>query len=139
MSPATETNLIFSPDGRYVAYRSTESGPNQIYVQTFPRATGKWQISNAGGNDPSWRADGKELIYRSPDQRLMSVEIRAGEDFHVSVPRPLFVARIQVTGSARNRYAAAADGQRFLLVAPPGRDTLVPTTVVLNWSAELGR
>jgi Tol biopolymer transport system component len=139
VSPATEMGLVFSPDGRFVAYRSNESGANQIYVQPFPQATGKWQVSNAGGLDPSWRADGKELIYRAPDQRLMSVEIRPGQDFQVSVPRPLFVARVQVTGNARNRYATAADGQRFLLVAPPGRDTLVPTTVVLNWSAELGR
>lgn len=138
-TPALETNLIFSPDGRFVAYRSSESGNNEIYVQPFPRATGKWQVSNGGGNDPSWRADGKELIYRAPDQRLMSVEIRAGDDFQASVPRPLFVARVQVAGTVRNRYIATADAQRFLLVATPGRDTMVPTTVVLNWSAELGR
>ncbi len=139
VSPAFETNLIFSPDGRFVAYRSDESGANQIYVQTFPLPAGKWQISNQGGTDPSWRADGKELIYRAPDQRLMSVEIRASDGFQASIPRPLFLTRIQTAGGARNRYATAADGQRFLLVAPPSREAMIPTTVVLNWSAELGR
>jgi eukaryotic-like serine/threonine-protein kinase len=139
VSPAAETNLIFSPDGRFVAYRSNESGNNEIYVQPFPRATGKWQISNAGGNDPSWRADGKEIFYRAPDQRLMAVEVRATDDFQASVPRPLFVARVQVAGTVRNRYVATADAQRFLIVSPPGRDSLVPTTVVLNWNADLGR
>jgi Tol biopolymer transport system component len=139
VSPATEVFPIFSPDGRFVAYRSNESGNNEIYVQPFPRATGKWQVSNAGGNDPSWRADGKELIYRAPDQRLMSVEIREDPDFQASVPRPLFVAPVNVAGIVRNRYTIAADAQRFLLVASPGRDAMVPTTVVLNWSAELGR
>jgi Tol biopolymer transport system component len=138
VSAAGESSLIFSPDGRFVAYRSNESGTNEIYVQPFPRATGKWQVSNAGGNDPSWRGDGKELIYRAPDQRLMSVEIRAGDDFQASVPRPLFVAPVNVAGIVRNRYVASGDAQRFLLVASPGRDSMVPTTIVLNWNAELG-
>ena len=74
--PFAELNAAFSPDGRFVAYQSNESGRAEIYVQTFPVASGKWQISNAGGIDPSWRADGKELYYRSADQKLMAVEIR---------------------------------------------------------------
>ena len=139
LTPATETNLTFSPDGRFVAYRSNESGTFQIYVQPFPQATGKWQVSNAGGLDPSWSADGKELIYRSPDQRLMSVEYRAAPEFQASIPRALFLARIQTANTVRNRYAFAPDSKRFLIVAPPGRDSMVPTTVVLNWPAELGR
>jgi eukaryotic-like serine/threonine-protein kinase len=139
VSPANETNLVFSPDGRFVAYRSDESGANEIYVQPFPHATGKWQVSNSGGNDPSWRADGKELIYRAPDQRMLSVEVKAGDTFQAAVPRPLFVARVQLAGTVRNRYVPTADAQRFLLVATPGRDAMVPTTIVLNWSADLGR
>ena len=136
--PFAELNASFSPDGRFVAYQSTESGNAEIYVQSFPVAGGKWQISNAGGTDASWRADGKELFYRSADQKLMAVEIQAGESFKAGIPQPLFPARV-VTGTARNKYLASADGQRFLLVAPLGREALIPTTVVLNWSAELAR
>ncbi len=137
-SPFAELNPVFSPDVRFVAYQSNESGSQEIYVQSFPVASGKWQISSTGGSDPSWRADGKELFYRSADQKLMAVEIQAGETFKAGIPRPLFAARVR-TGAARNKYLASADGQRFLLVAPLGREALIPTTVVLNWHAELGR
>jgi Tol biopolymer transport system component/tRNA A-37 threonylcarbamoyl transferase component Bud32 len=136
--PFAELNPMFSPDARFVAYQSNESGTQEIYVQSFPVASGKWQISSTGGSDPSWRADGKELFYRSADQKLMAVEIQAGETFKAGIPRPLFPARLR-SGVARNKYVAAADGQRFLLVAPLGRESLIPTTVVLNWFSELGR
>jgi Tol biopolymer transport system component len=136
--PFTELNPTFSPDTRFVAYQSNESGTQEIYVQSFPVASGKWQISSTGGSDASWRADGKELFYRSADQKLMAVEIQAGETFKAGIPQPLFPARLR-SGVARNKYVAAADGQRFLLVAPLGRESLIPTTVVLNWFSELGR
>jgi eukaryotic-like serine/threonine-protein kinase len=136
-SPANESNLVFSPNGRFVAYRSDESGTNQIYVQTFPNPSRKWQVSNAGGNDPAWRSDGKELLYRGPDQHIMSVEISAGEQFDMSVPRSLFLARLSVSSIARNRYVVTPDAQRFLLVAPPGQEAQIPTTVVLNWAEQL--
>jgi Tol biopolymer transport system component len=129
---------MFSPDGKYVAYQSNESGRNEIYVQTFPVASGKWQVSSAGGTDPSWRADGKEIYYRAADQKLMAVDVQAAETFKAGIPRALFAAGVQ-PGIARNKYVASAGGDRFLLVAPLGRETLVPTTVVLNWHAGLGR
>jgi Tol biopolymer transport system component/predicted Ser/Thr protein kinase len=128
----------FSPDGRFLAYQSNESGRFEIYVQSFPGPGGKWQVSSSGGFDAAWRADGKELFYRAPDQKLMAVDIRIGESFQAGIPRPLFLARVQ-PGTARNKYLPAADGQRFLLVAPLGREAMVPTTVVLNWFAELTR
>ena len=78
VSPFLESQPMFSPDGRFVAYVSNESGAAEIYVQTFPDGGGKWQVSSSGGVDPSWRGDGKELYYRSPDQKLMAVEIRSG-------------------------------------------------------------
>ena len=134
-----ESNGLFSPDGHFVAYRSNESGRSEIYVQSFPDATGKWQVSNAGGSDPAWRADGKEIIYRAPDQRIMSVDIQLGQTVQVSVPKVLFAGRVSASGNARNRYAITPDAQRLLFTAPPGRDALTPTTVVLNWSAELQR
>jgi Tol biopolymer transport system component len=133
----SETNGMFSPDGRFIAYRSDESGRSEIYVQSFPKATGKWQISTSGGSDPIWRSDGKEMFYRSSDQRLMAVDIKLSETVQAGVPRSLFPARVNVVGNVRNRYTVAADGQRMLFVAPLGRDAIAPTTVVLNWDAEL--
>jgi Tol biopolymer transport system component len=138
VSPFNEVKPVFSPDGRFLAYTSNESGRPEIYVQTFPGAGGKWQVSTAGGFDSSWRADGKELYYRAVDQKLMAVDIQAGSGFQAGIPRALFLGRVQ-PGNARNKYLATADGQRFLFVAPLGREAIVPTTVVLNWNAELGR
>ena len=137
-TPFTENWPTFSPDGRFIVYQSNESGRTEIYVQTFPDPSGKWQVSTAGGIDPSWRADGKEIFYRAPDQNLMAVDVQMGETFQAGIPRPLFPARVP-PGANRNRYAATADGQRFLFVAPLGRESMTPTTVVLNWFAELGR
>jgi len=133
-----DINATISPDGRYISYGSNESGRSEIYVQTFPGAGGKWQVSTAGGSDASWRADGREIFYRAPDQKLMAVEIGSGSDFQAGIPRPLFPGQIQ-TGTARNKYVATSDGQRFLLVAPMGRESMTPTTIVVNWSAGLGR
>ena len=128
----------FSPDGRFVAYQSNESGRAEIYVQSFPIASGKWQVSTSGGSDPAWSADGKKLFYRAADQKLMAVDIDAGESFKAGIPQALFPARVQ-PGIARNKYVVSGNGERFLFVAPLGREALTPTTVVLNWSAELGR
>jgi len=129
----------FSPDGQWLAYVSDESGRYEIYIQTFPEAGGKWQVSNGGGSDPSWRGDGKELYYRSPDQKLMAVEIKtAGTDFQAGVPQALFPIRIR-PGNPRNKYAPSPDGQRFVIAAPLGRDAMAPTTIVLNWPAGLGK
>ena len=136
--PFVEVQPVFSPDGRFVAYSSNESARPEIYVQTFPSAGGKWQVSSAGGVDPSWSGDGKELYYRSPDQKLMAVEIKSAGEFQAGIPQPLFVLRLR-PGNPRNKYLPAPDGQRFLVVAPLGRDSIAPTTVVLNWFAGLGK
>ncbi len=137
-TPFPELIPVFSPDSRSLAYVSSESGRNEVYVQSFPGPGGKWQISTAGGGEPHWRADGKELFYRAPDQRIMAVEIRADGGFQAGVPKPLFVGRFE-SGIARNKYLPAPDGQRFLIVAPLGKEAMTPTTVVLNWFADLGR
>ncbi len=137
-SPFSETTPVLSPDGRYVAYVSNESGREEIYVQTFPEPGGKWQVSNGGGSDPSWRGDGKELYYRSPDQKLMAVEIHLGADVQAGVPQALFPIRIR-PGAPRNKYAPSLDGQRFLVAAPLGRDAMSPTTIVMNWPAGMGK
>ena len=139
-TPFAESNGVFSPDGRFIAYRSDESGRNEIYVQPFLKGSGKWQVSTAGGSDPTWRSDGQEIVYRGVDQRLMAADVSVvGETFQVGVPRALFAARLNIVGNVRNRYAPTADGQRFLLIAPLGRDAMAPTTVVLNWDADIKR
>ena len=136
-TPFLDINASFSPDGRFIAYTSNESGRSEIYVQTFPDAGGKWQVSTAGGLDASWRADGKEVFFRAPDQNQMAVDVQTTGTFQAGIPRPLFLARVPA-GAFRNRYSARADGQRFLFVAPLGRDAMTPTTVVLNWFEGMG-
>jgi eukaryotic-like serine/threonine-protein kinase len=133
-----ETLPKFSPDVRFVAYQSNESGRAEIYVQSFPTPSGKWQASSSGGSDPAWSADGKKLFYRAADQKLMAVDVEAGETFKAGIPQALFPARVQ-PGTARNKYVVSVDGKRFLMISPLGREALTPTTVVLNWSAELAR
>ncbi len=137
-TPFNEFDAVFSPDGRFIAYGSNESGRNEVYVRSFPGPGGKWQVSTSGGSDPHWSSDGKEIYYRAPDQKVMAVEVKTGAGFEAGVPKALFLGRFQ-PGVARNRYVPSADGQRFLVVAPLGRDAMAPTTVVLNWFAGLGR
>jgi Tol biopolymer transport system component len=133
-----EFRPVFSPDGRYLAYVSDESGRREVYVQSFPGPGGKWQVSSAGGDQPRWRGDGKELYFGSPDQKVMAVDVTTGASFEAGVPRPLFPVHLD-TAAARNHYLPSKDGQRFLLVATPARESMTPTTVVLNWMADLGK
>ncbi|HEY6051349.1 MAG TPA: protein kinase [Thermoanaerobaculia bacterium] len=129
---------VFSPDGRYIAYQSNASGRAEVYVQSFPEPGGKWQISTAGGYEPRWRADGKELYYRGDDQKLMAVGIETNPKFTAGMPKALFQSRFE-TAITRNRYMPSPDGSRFLAVGTLGRESITPTTVALNWFAELGR
>ena len=127
----------FSPDGRYVAYASHESGRYEIYVQTFPEHVGKWQISTSGGIEPAWRADGKELFYLGPEDEMMSVKTdTTGGTFKAGIPEQMFQAELVQGLYWRNRYVVTADGQQFLMLSPTsnGED---PITVVLNWPALL--
>jgi eukaryotic-like serine/threonine-protein kinase len=132
----------FSPNGRYVAYTSSETGTSEIYVQTFPGHLGKWQVSTSGGDEPTWRRDGKELFYLSLDGKMMAVEVNTdSSQLQVGVPKPLFQAQLLVTGVFwRNRYVVSADGQRFLMLAPAGGTApSAPLTVVVNWLADVKR
>jgi Tol biopolymer transport system component len=133
-----ELNAAFSPDGRFLAYQSNESGRVEIYVQSFPGPGGKWQVSTSGGREPQWRADGRELYYRALDQKVIAVDVQIGSGIMAGTPHALFQGRFD-TGLARTRFLATADGKRFLTVAPLGRESMTPTTVVLNWHAELGK
>jgi len=132
-----ETQGRFSPDGRWIAYVSDESGRPEVYVQTFPDHTGKWQISTMGGNDPQWRADGKELYYLSPDSKMNAVAVRTEGGFEVENPTVLFDARVVLPETTFRHYAVTGDGQRFLLLAPVGEEKPASTAVVVNWTAAL--
>jgi Tol biopolymer transport system component/tRNA A-37 threonylcarbamoyl transferase component Bud32 len=127
-----------SPDGRWLAYSSIESGRSEVYVQNFPPAGGKWQISTAGGAEPQWRADGKEMFYVQDDKTLMSVDIRSGPgQFEAGIPKPLFDAAF--TPAVRNRVVISPDGQRFLVMTRAEQTTTTPFTLVLNWVAGVKR
>jgi len=128
-----------SPDGRWIAYESTESGRDEIYVQSFHTgsspAGGKWQVSTAGGIEPMWRRDGKELFYRAADNKLMAVEVKpVGTAFEAGIPQPLFEMRVDAA-TRRSTYLPAANGQRFLVVQLLEQATSAPLTVAVNWLA----
>jgi Tol biopolymer transport system component len=115
----TEGQVQVSPDGRWIAYASNESGRFEVYVQDFPALAGKWQISSGGGMDARWRADGRELFYLRSDRQLMAVPVGGGTLFRAGTGQPLFDARIQPAwGDARNHYDVSRDGSRFLIMTP---------------------
>jgi Tol biopolymer transport system component len=130
----------FSPDGRWVAYVSNESGLSEVYVRGFSTdlssgsasAGGSVLVSRGGGTAPRWRGDGRELFYLATNGKMMAVDVIAGQEFRVGTPTPLFQAPAgAIVGDV------TADGKRFLLVTPVGQSASVPFTVVLNWTAGL--
>jgi Tol biopolymer transport system component len=132
----SEHQAQFSPNGRWLAYTSNETGQPQIYVQSFPPAGGKWQVSMAGGLVAKWRRDGKELFYIERN-KLMAVEVNTdGSTFEAGIPKALFEANFGPI--LRNPYLVSGDGQRFLIITPV-EQTTSPITVVLNWFEELKR
>ncbi len=135
-SEFSESRGHFSPDGRFFAYVSNESGREEVYVQSFPPAGGKWQISNGGGSQPHWRRDGKELYYIAPDRKLMVVGVKPGEPFVYGTATPLFQTDV-LSFNAPNRYDVTADGQRFLINSPIETGKEAPFTVILNWTSTL--
>jgi len=138
-APFDQGHAQFSPDGRFVAYTSNESGRDEVYVQTFPKLTGKWQISTGGGDQPYWRADGAELFYMRVDRTLMSVDLKTAAGFEATLPVVLFAAHTQTVamGSSRNHYVVSDDGQRFLVNTIVDRVNHSPIQLVLNWTAAL--
>ena len=128
----------FSPSGRYVAYTSYETGRPEIYVETFPQPTGKWQISATGGWQPMWRHDGKELYYLTLDNQLMAVAVDSDSSaFQAGTPKQLFQAQVIPSRGLRNVYVASPDGQRFLMLTAAGAPKPLPITVVVNWAGLL--
>lgn len=140
--PFNETGPHFSPDGKWIAYYSNESGPQQVYVQPFPPTGDKWQVSVEGGQQPEWRRDGKELFFISLDNRLMSVDVEWTPKFRAGVPKPLFEipgysSTLGMGGGTAGRYSVSRDGKRFLFGVGSAATESSPITVVLNWPAAL--
>jgi Tol biopolymer transport system component len=151
-----QTKPQLSPDNRWLAYVSDESGRGEVYVQPFSLegkpSTQRWQISASGGTDPRWRRDGRELFFLAADQKLMSVAIRSATEkvgapeFAFDSPQSLFTLppmfTLPVTSNGvfeamAFRYAVTADGKRFLVLADSGNSTPAPITVLTNWQAGL--
>jgi eukaryotic-like serine/threonine-protein kinase len=135
-----ETAPRFSPDGRWLAYISDESGRFEIYVQPYPGPGGKWQISTDGGMDPVWNPNGKELFYRSTN-KMMAVDIATQPSFVAGKPRMLFEGQYVPPPVPISNYDVSPDGQRFLMLKPSEQEQAAPTqiNVVLNWFEELKR
>jgi serine/threonine protein kinase/Tol biopolymer transport system component len=133
-----ENEPRFSPDGRWLAYISDESGRYEVYVQPYPGPGGKFQISTEGGTEPAWNPRGKELYYRSGD-KMMAVDIATQPGFTASTPRMLFEGRYEANQVPLYNFDISPDGQRFLMVKPVEQDQAAPTqiNVVLNWFEEL--
>jgi Tol biopolymer transport system component len=136
---ATEFNeggAMFSPDGRWLAYVSDESGRNEVYAQEYPGPGGKWQVSNQGGVEPVWSRDGRELFYRNGTQ-MMVVEVEPGETFVAGEPRLLFEGDFVASGRTAN-YDVSPDGQHFVMALRQGEGAR-KLNVIVNWFEELKR
>jgi dipeptidyl aminopeptidase/acylaminoacyl peptidase len=132
---ATETNAQISPDGKWVAYESDESGRNEVYVTPFPGPGSKWQVSVSGGSRPRWRRDAKEIFYLAQDAKLMAAEIRPlGTSLEIGTVRPLFQVRPSFPG---NVYDVTGDGKRFLVNSTTMDEIVTPINLVVNWPAAL--
>jgi serine/threonine-protein kinase len=136
-SPFTELHPAVSPDGRWLAYTSIESGENEVYVRPFPATTGaRWQVSNGGGSQPRWSSDGRELFYRDGNSGIVAAEVRAAPSFEITELRPLFNAGGFYDDAFHQSYEVLPGGRGFVLLRPhqAGR-TAVGATVVQaeNW------
>ena len=138
-----ESNGELSPDERWLAYQSNESGQWHVYVQTFPDpAGGRWQISTAGGRVPLWSRNGRELFYRAPDGTLMAVGVDAGASWRNTTPTVVVRGQYYDTAGANGRtYDVSADGKRFLMIKQAGADDAGALNLILvqNWHDELKR
>jgi Tol biopolymer transport system component len=140
-TPAEERSAQLSPDSRWIAYVSNETGRTEVYVQPFPATGAKWQVSMDGATQPQWRGDGRELYFLSIDKKLMAADVKpGGSTFAWGAPRVLMETRM--TGWERinaggGQYAVSSNGERFLISTATSGTT--PITIAVNWPALLSR
>ena len=139
-TPADERDGQFSPDGKWVAYESDESGRSEIYVQPFPGPAAKTRVSTGGATQVRWRPDGTELFYVAPSGDLMAVAVKlSGAQVTLGAPAVLFRTHFApVRSISRQQYVVARDGQRFLIVTV-AENASPPITLVLNWKPPAAR
>ncbi len=135
---ANESAAAFSPDGRWLAYVSDESGRDEVYVRAYPGPGGKWQVSTEGGDGPMWARKGRELFYRNRDN-MMSVSVETEPTFAAAKPKALFEGRYERTSyNFLPNYDVSPDGQRFLMIKGNEQNSMATQiNVVLNWFEEL--
>jgi Tol biopolymer transport system component len=133
-SKGSETNGQISPDGKWVAYASDESGNWEIYVTSFPSAAGKWQVSRGGGSEPRWSGDAREIFYIGASGMLMAVSVNSANAFVTGTPAPLFqiYGRAPISSTDVFSYDVAKDGKRFLVNRYLKPDHAAPLTILLN-------
>ena len=146
-TPFDEFEPAFSPDGRFIAYVSNDSGTYEVYVQTYSGPYRRWQISTRGGVEPVWAKDGRELFYLL-NNKMIAVPVEFQPGFHLGQPQTLFEGICPSAGCMDGRYEpgldgfpsydVSADGRRFLFVKPTnGRPTANEIDVTVDWGAEL--
>jgi Tol biopolymer transport system component len=140
VADAVQHAAAISPDGRYVAYMSNENGTREVYVQTLPLGGGKWQISSGGADSAAWRADGRELFFKSLGDEFFAVPVSTGARLEPGLPKSLFKRSVNKSSdtAASSRWAVTPDGQKFVVNASRESRGL-PFSVVLNWPATLSR
>ena len=135
-TPFNELGGELSPDGNWIVYQSDESGQNEIYIRQFPHSERKWPVTNGGGMMATWRGDGRQIFYFSPDGKMVAVDVKPGEDLQVGSPVPLFEARVRM--HPVRQYDVTPDGSRFLVnQLDEGRSD--PLTLITNWTSRLNR
>ena len=138
VGPFWESGGVVSPDGRWFAYYSSETGVYEVYVLRLSESGERMRISTAGGIYPRWRGDGRELYYATADNELMAVDVQVdGDTLAAEIPRRLFEVDFRTTGPANNRFDVTADGQRFLVNTRVEEGAVAPITWVLSWTADL--
>ncbi|MGH9256469.1 MAG: hypothetical protein ACRD3C_18070, partial [Vicinamibacterales bacterium] len=133
-----ETNARLSPDARWVAYTSNESGQSEVYVQAFPAPSGRVQVSTNGGIEPVWARSGRELFYREGD-KMVVVAVEPGPVFKAAAPRVLFAGPYATVVWGEANYDVSPDGQRFLMLRSEAQPPATELHLVVNWFAELQR
>jgi hypothetical protein len=132
VTPLTEDKAQPSPDGRWLAYHVQDIGRNEVYMQPLPATGERWQVSTAGGDEPQWRGDSKELFFTSGNT-IMAVDIKpTGKGVEIGVPHALFECKVS-SNYLRNRFVPTADGQRFLVVTQEDQPDQPGFETIMNW------